>query len=104
MKKFGIAAAALTALWLAGGSTASAQKLYWTTSGAFGPFNIQWVLPSYPDARDISMPVNMYVLDHPKGLVVLTPATTSRSRTATARRIGPRAYAISYCRFRPAHR
>jgi hypothetical protein len=37
---------------------------------ALRPFNIQGLIPSYPDARDIQIPINMWVLDHPKGLVV----------------------------------
>ncbi|HEX9646139.1 MAG TPA: N-acyl homoserine lactonase family protein [Alphaproteobacteria bacterium] len=70
MKKLGIAAALLAGLCMAGASTASAQKLYWTASGQFGPFNIQGLIPSYPEARDIKIPINMWVLDHPKGLIV----------------------------------
>lgn len=70
MKKSGIVAALLGALCVIGSSGAFAQKLYWTASGEFGPFNIQGLIPSYPDARDIKIPINMWVLDHPKGLVV----------------------------------
>ncbi|MDP6515890.1 MAG: N-acyl homoserine lactonase family protein [Alphaproteobacteria bacterium] len=70
MKKLGIAAALVAAMCLAGATSASAQKLYWTASGQFGPFNIQGLIPTYPDARDIKIPINMWVLDHPKGLVV----------------------------------
>jgi glyoxylase-like metal-dependent hydrolase (beta-lactamase superfamily II) len=44
--------------------------LYWTASGQFGPFNIQGLIPSYPEARDIKIPITMWVLEHPKGLVV----------------------------------
>ena len=63
--------AAMTALMaVAAASSASAQKLYWASSGMFGPFNIQGLIPSYPTARDVTIPVNMWVLDHPKGLVV----------------------------------
>ncbi|MCB1739876.1 MAG: N-acyl homoserine lactonase family protein [Gammaproteobacteria bacterium] len=70
MRRYALVAALLGALGLMGASTASAQKLYWTASGKFGPFNIQGLIPSYPEARDIQIPVNMWVLDHPKGLVV----------------------------------
>ncbi len=70
MKKLGIFAAAVAALCLAGTTSASAQKLYWAASGQFGPFNIQGLIPTYPDARDIKIPINMWVLDHPMGLVV----------------------------------
>ena len=45
-------------------------KVYWTASGKFGPFNIQGLIPTYPEARDILIPINMWVIDHPKGLVV----------------------------------
>ncbi|MGH7279348.1 MAG: hypothetical protein ACREJG_11760, partial [Candidatus Rokuibacteriota bacterium] len=69
MKKLGVAAALLGTLCMLP-STASAQRLYWTASGQFGPFNIQGLIPSYPKARDIKIPINMWVLDHPKGLVV----------------------------------
>jgi glyoxylase-like metal-dependent hydrolase (beta-lactamase superfamily II) len=51
-------------------STASAQKLYWTSSGLLGPFDIKGLIPSYPESRDIKLPVNMWILDHPKGLVL----------------------------------
>ena len=70
MKKLGIAVAAVGMLCLVGASTVSAQKLYWTASGLFGPFNIQGLIPTYPEARDIKIPINMWVIDHPKGLVL----------------------------------
>lgn len=70
MRKLGIAAALLAGLCVAGASTASAQKLYWATSGFFGPFNIQGLIPTYPESRDITIPIGMWILDHPKGLVV----------------------------------
>ena len=70
MRKAGLAAGLLGALCIAGASTASAQQLYWAASGQFGPFNIQGLIPSYPEARDIKIPINMWILEHPKGLVV----------------------------------
>ena len=70
MRKLGLAAAALAAICMMGASGASAQKLYWAASGKFGPFNIQGLIPTYPDARDIKIPINMWILDHPMGLVV----------------------------------
>lgn len=70
MKKAGILGALLGALVLTASSGAFAQKLYWTTSGTFGPFNIQGLIPTVKEARDITIPVAMWVLDHPKGLVV----------------------------------
>jgi len=51
-------------------SAVGAQKLYWTASGLLGPFNIQGLIPSYPEARDVKMPVNMWIIDHPKGLLL----------------------------------
>ena len=69
MKRIVLAAVA-AALTVAGATSASAQKLYWAASGMFGPFNIQGLIPTYPTARDVTIPVNMWVLDHPKGLVV----------------------------------
>jgi glyoxylase-like metal-dependent hydrolase (beta-lactamase superfamily II) len=75
MKKAGIAAAALLGtVCLAGAQPAMAQvkQIYWTTSGMFGPFPITGLIPSIPKekARDITIPVSMWVIDHPKGLVV----------------------------------
>jgi glyoxylase-like metal-dependent hydrolase (beta-lactamase superfamily II) len=56
-------------------STASAQVkgVYWTESGKFGPFNIQDLVPSLPKekARQVTIPVNMFVIDHAKGLVLV---------------------------------
>ena len=70
MKKLGVVAAIVAAISLVGATSASAQKLYWTASGTFGPFNIQGLIPSYSDAKDIKIPINMWILDHPMGLVV----------------------------------
>ena len=74
MKKAGIAAALLGMACMAGSSAtlAQAKGVYWTTSGMFGPFNITGLIPSIPKekARDITIPVSMWVIDHPKGLVV----------------------------------
>lgn len=71
MIKRTVFAALFAALCVAGVSTtASAQKLYWAASGQFGPFNIQGLIPTYPDARDINIPITMWIIDHPKGLVV----------------------------------
>jgi N-acyl homoserine lactone hydrolase len=70
MRKWGAAGALLGALCLGNPSAGSAQQLYWTASGLYGPFNIQGLIPSYPEARDIQIPITMWILDHPKGLVV----------------------------------
>jgi len=47
-------------------------KVYWTTSGMFGPFPITGLIPSLPKEkqRDITIPISMWIIDHPKGLVV----------------------------------
>jgi glyoxylase-like metal-dependent hydrolase (beta-lactamase superfamily II) len=73
MKKLGLVAALLGILFaLPTSAQAQVRGLYWTTSGFFGPFNIQDLIPSIPKdkARDITIPVSMWVIDHPKGLVV----------------------------------
>ena len=77
MRKLGLAAAALAAAGMGASAPAAADghgmagpKLYWAASGKFGPFNIQGLIPSYPEARDIMIPINMWVIDHPLGLVV----------------------------------
>jgi N-acyl homoserine lactone hydrolase len=74
MKKSGLVAAAVGAAFMAGSLAASAQvkQVYWTTSGTFGPFPITGLIPTVPKERqrDITIPVSMWVIDHPKGLVV----------------------------------
>lgn len=74
MKKTGIVAGLIGAALMAGSLSVSAQvkQVYWTTSGTFGPFNITGLIPTVPKekARDITIPVSMFVIDHPKGLVV----------------------------------
>ncbi len=47
-------------------------KVYWGTSGFFGPFDIRGLIPSLPadQSRDITIPISMFVIDHPKGLIV----------------------------------
>jgi glyoxylase-like metal-dependent hydrolase (beta-lactamase superfamily II) len=77
MRKFIVALALVTMVCVIGASTAAAMnhgasgpKVYWTASGLFGPFNIQGLIPTYPDARDILIPINMWIIDHPKGLLV----------------------------------
>src|SRR5215510_11352713 len=74
MKKSGIAAALLGLLCIAGSSAVSAQVkgVYWATSGMFGPFPITGLIPTVPKEkqRDITIPVSMWIIDHPKGVVV----------------------------------
>ena len=73
MKKLGIVAALLAVvLTLPSPALAQVKQMYWTTSGFFGPFPITDLIPSVPKekARDVTIPVSMWVIDHPKGLVV----------------------------------
>src|SRR5262245_36223074 len=74
MNKSVIGAALLGFLCLAGSSTVFAQVkgVYWTTSGFGGPFPIVALIPTVPKdkQRDITVPISMWIIDHPKGLVV----------------------------------
>ena len=78
MEKLGIAAAILVMVCVGASSVAAMShgdariRIFWTASGLLGPFSILDVLPTYPkdQDRDVMMPVNMYIIDHPKGLVV----------------------------------
>lgn len=73
MRKLGIVAALLGGLLVVpSAALAQVRGVYWATSGFFGPFNIQGLIPSVPKekARDVTIPVSMWVIDHPKGLVV----------------------------------
>ena len=58
MKK--IVAALLGVICIAASSGAFAQKLYWTTSGMFGPFDIRGLIPALPadKSRQITIPVS----------------------------------------------
>lgn len=76
MRRFRIGVLAVLLFGVFGYSSAQADghgdkmRVYWTASGQFGPFNIQGLIPSYPEARDINIPITMWVIDHPKGLIV----------------------------------
>lgn len=75
MKRIGIIAAALVTLSIIGASFASAQTakgVYLMSSGTFGPFSIRGLIPALPEDKDrqITIPIMMAVIDHPKGLVV----------------------------------
>jgi len=52
---------------------AQVKGVFWTTSGMFGPFPNSALVPSLPKEkqRDVTIPVNMWVIDHAKGLVVV---------------------------------
>ena len=51
---------------------ASGPRVYWTASGLFGPLPISVLLPTYPKDQDhdIMIPINMWIIDHPMGLIV----------------------------------
>jgi N-acyl homoserine lactone hydrolase len=73
MKKLGFAFALLgIALLLPAAADAQVKGVYWATSGMFGPFPITDLIPTVPKekAREVTIPVSMWVIDHPKGLVV----------------------------------
>ena len=73
MKKLDIATVVFGTLCLLGSAKASAQaKVFWTTSGFFGPFNISEMSPAIPKEkhRVVTLPISMWIIDHPKGLVV----------------------------------
>lgn len=70
MKKTGLLASLMAALCISVTPATQSQELYWATSGFFGPFNIQGLIPTYPEAKQITIPVSMWVLKHPKGIVV----------------------------------
>jgi len=73
MEKSAIATVVFGTLCLLCSATASAQaKVFWTTSGYFGPFPISSWVPTIPKEkqRDVTLPVSMWIIDHPKGLVV----------------------------------
>src|SRR5688572_24948151 len=72
MRKLGIAAGLFAMLFLLPSVAMAQVKVFWTASGMFGPFNMQGLVPSLPKekAREVTIPINMWVIDHPKGLVV----------------------------------
>ena len=76
MRKLVIAVAILVMVCV-GASTAGADghggpRIYWTASGLFGPLPISALLPTYPKDQDhdIMIPINMWIIDHPLGLIV----------------------------------
>jgi N-acyl homoserine lactone hydrolase len=73
MRHLLIAATVLSVFCLAPSSAfAQVKGVYWTASGMFGPFPLNALIPSLPKekVRDVTIPVNMWVIDHPKGVVV----------------------------------
>src|SRR5215475_4037816 len=82
MKTSVIGTALLGFLCLAGSSTVFAQVrgVYWTTSGFGGPFPIVALIPTVPKEkqRDITVPISMWIIDHPKGLVVFDTGNNAK--------------------------
>ena len=78
MKKLVIAVAILVMVCVGVSSVAamshgaSGPRVYWTSSGMFGPLPISVLLPTYPKDQDhdIMIPINMWIIDHPMGLIV----------------------------------
>ena len=95
MKRVGILAALLAVVLLLLPSPAPAQvkQMYWATSGMFGPFPITDLIPTVPKEkqREVTIPISMWIIDHPKGLVLVDTGTnvartTGSRRSATASR------------------
>jgi glyoxylase-like metal-dependent hydrolase (beta-lactamase superfamily II) len=74
MKRADVAAVVLGLVCAATSAMVFAQVkgVYWTTSGYGGPFPISGLIPSIPKEkeRNIRVPISMWIIDHPKGLVV----------------------------------
>ena len=78
MRKLVIAVAILVMVCVGASSVAamshgaSGPRIYWTASGLFGPLPISALLPTYPKDQDhdIMIPINMWIIDHPMGLIV----------------------------------
>ena len=73
MRKLGSGAALVALLFtLHSPATAQVKGAYWTTSGFMGPFSNAELIPTLPKEkiRDVTLQVNMWVIDHSKGLVV----------------------------------
>jgi N-acyl homoserine lactone hydrolase len=78
MRRLGFVAALLGMLCVIPATGfAQVRGVYWTTSGKFGPFKMSGLIPTIPKDkdRDITIPVSMWVIDHPKGLVVYDTGT-----------------------------
>ena len=76
MRKLVIAVAILVMVCVGVSSVAAMShggpRIYWTASGLFGPLPISVLLPTYPKDQDhdIMIPINMWIIDHPMGLIV----------------------------------
>src|SRR5262245_24036366 len=73
MKKVGIVAALLGVLFvIPSPALVQVKGLYWPTRGCLRCLPTTDLIPSVPaeKPRDVTIPVSMWVIDHPKGLVV----------------------------------
>jgi len=73
MKRLGIALALLAMLCIVPDpGFAQVKGVYYGTSGKFGPFKMAALVPTLPKEkdRDIVIPVSIWIIDHPKGLVL----------------------------------
>jgi N-acyl homoserine lactone hydrolase len=73
MKRLGVVAAMLAIVFLvAPPAFAQVKGVYWTNSGKFGPFPLNGLVPSLPPEknREVTIPINMWVIDHAKGVVI----------------------------------
>lgn len=73
MRKLGVAVVLLGVLSMVpSAGWAQVKGVYWTTSGWFGPFPLQGLVPSLPKERhrDVVIPINMWIIDHQKGVVL----------------------------------
>ena len=59
---------------------AQVKQMYWATSGMFGPFPITELIPTVPKEkqRDITIPISMWIIDHPKGLVLFDTGNNAK--------------------------
>jgi hypothetical protein len=86
MRKLGVVSALLGLLFLLpSDALAQVKGVYWTSSGMFGPFNMQGLVPSLPKEKARG-DVRQHVGHRP--FVIFAPATTPPSPTASANPLG----------------
>jgi glyoxylase-like metal-dependent hydrolase (beta-lactamase superfamily II) len=81
MKRLGFAAALLGLVsLLPAPADAQVKQMYWATSGMFGPFPITELIPTVPKEkqRDVTIPISMWIIDHPKGLVLFDTGNNAK--------------------------
>ena len=84
MKKVFASLLGAVALTVAASASAGVSKAYWATSGMFGPFPINGLIPSIPadQVRDVTIPVSMWIVEHDKASCLLTQVTISQLQKA----------------------